>query len=128
MRLLHLSFVLAVAAASQPLAGQTQVPKATTVKTEKGDFLVPGRAFLDGRDLHARPPRTVMQVQVWSSPARTQPVCTPEHGTEVDLVEVQRNVQEERFYFRVKAPNCEGWLPGSSLSVKKQPPVGVKHR
>lgn len=128
MELLHLLLVLAIAAASQPFVGQTQVPKATTVKTDKGDFLVPGRAFLDGRDQEAQPPLTVMQIRVWESPARTHSICTAEHGTQVELLEVQRSVEEERFYFRVRAPNCEGWLPDVFLSLKKQPPVGNRHR
>lgn len=126
MRVIHLSLVLAAAGLAQPVVAQTQVPTATAIKTEKGEFHVPGTAYLDGRDLAAHPPRTVMSIRVWQSPARTHAVCSSAHGTLVDLLEVQRDVKEERFYFRVKAPNCEGWLPEGSLSTRQAAPVGTR--
>lgn len=126
MRLIQLGLALALACIAPPLAAQTQVPPAGTIKTEKGDFRVPGQAYLDGRNLEAQPPSTSMNLRLWESPAGNHALCTAEHGRQVDLVEVQRNVEEGRFYFRIKAGNCEGWVPESALSPKKNLPVGSR--
>lgn len=69
-----------------------------------------------------------MNVQIWESPARMNAICRAAHGTQVELLAVQRDTKEERFYFRVKTPNCEGWLPEAFLSPKKNAPVGDRQR
>jgi hypothetical protein len=109
-----------------PAAAQTHIPAATTIKTAKGDFLVPGRAFLDGRNLEAEPRFTVMTVRVWQSTERRQVVCSADHATQVDLLDVQRSPEEKRYYFRIRAPRCEGWVEDASLSVTRQAPVGAQ--
>jgi hypothetical protein len=119
-----LVFLLLVVPAAW-LTAQTQVSNATVVPAKKGELRVPGRAFLDGRDLEANPVSTLLQIPLWESPAQKQTVCKAGHGTAVDLVEVQRSVAEEKYYFRIKTPICEGWVAESDLSAKKMPATGV---
>ena len=116
------STVLIVALfATAPALAQNIVPKTMTVTTSKGDFEVPGRAFLDGSDPESRPPVIAKLVSLFQSATTTHVVCQVEHGTEVNLLEVQRHVEKKLFYFRVKAPACEGWVPATALSTKKVP-------
>src|SRR4051812_2119633 len=76
-------------------------------KTEKGVFTVPGTAFIDGRDLEATPPLTVMSVSVWDSAKRRSRVCSLPHGASVSLAQAERVVSEDRYYFRVVTKVCE---------------------
>jgi hypothetical protein len=123
------ALALALTAASAgPLSAQTHIPSTTTIKTAKGDFQVPGRAFLDGRNLEAEPRFTIMTVQIWQSTERRQAVCSADHGTQVDVLDVRRSPEEQRYYFRIRAPKCEGWVDDASLSVTRQAPVGAQRR
>jgi hypothetical protein len=124
-RLIVLTLVALVAA---PVSAQTIVPNAATITTSKGDFQVPGRAFLDGSRPESRPPITAMFVPLLQSAVSTAPVCQLEHGTQVDLLEVQRDVEKKRYYFRIRAPKCDGWVPETALSTKKVPPIGSGSR
>ncbi len=127
MRLLGLSLaVIALLAASAP--AQTIVPNAATIATSKGDFKVPGRAFLDGSQPGSRPPAAAMLVSLLQSAVSTAVVCQVEHATQVDLLEVQRDVEKKLYYFRVRAPKCDGWVPETALSTKKVPPIGSSSR
>jgi hypothetical protein len=98
----------------------------TTVKTDKGVFVVPGKAHADGRDTEASPPLTVMKISVWETAARTRRVCAVAHGEPVDLVASSRVEAEERFYFQIRTKACEGWVPEAFLSLKRHPPVGSR--
>jgi hypothetical protein len=115
---------LAAAALAEPVVAQTQIPNATTVKTSKGDFQVPGRAYLDGSQPEARPPVIAMLVPLLQSAVSTAAVCQLEHGTQVDLLEVQRDVEKRRYSFRVRSPRCGGWVPETALSTKRVPTTG----
>jgi hypothetical protein len=127
MRLLVLSLAL-IAMVAAPGSAQTTVPNAATIVTSKGDFQVPGRAFLDGSQPKSRPPVTVMLVPLLQSAVSPAAVCQVEHGTQVDLLDVQRDVEQKRYYFRVRAPKCDGWVPETALSTKKVPPIGSGDR
>jgi hypothetical protein len=127
MRLVALSFAL-LALVPDPAAAQNIVPNAATIATSKGDFTVPGRAFLDGSQPESRPPVTAMLVPLLQSAVSTAVVCQVEHATQVDLLEVQRDVEKKRYYFRVRAPKCDGWVPETALSIKKIPPIGRSSR
>ena len=123
MRLLVLSLaLLTLVAPSAP--AQTIVPNATTITTSKGDFLVPGRAFLDGSRPESRPPVIAMFVPLLQSAVSTAAVCQLEHGTQVELLEVQRDVEKRRYYFRVRTPRCDGWVSETALSTRKVAPTG----
>jgi hypothetical protein len=122
MRLLAMPLAL-IALVAAPAAAQTVVPNAATIATPKGEFQVPGRAFLDGSQPEARPPVTVMLVPLLQSAVSTAAVCQVEHATQVDLLDVQRDVEKKRYYFRIRAPKCDGWVPETALSTKKVPPV-----
>jgi hypothetical protein len=102
---------------------QTIVPNAATITTSKGEFQVPGRAFLDGSQPRSQPPATTMIIPLLQSATSTAPVCRVEHGTEVNLLEVQRDVEKKQYYFRVRAPKCDGWVPETALSTKKVAPI-----
>jgi hypothetical protein len=104
------------------------VPNAATITTSKGDFQVPGRAYLDGSRPESRPPATAALVPLLQSATGTHAVCQVGHGTSVDLLEVQRDVEKKMFYFRVRAPKCEGWVPEAALSTKKVAPAGGASR
>jgi hypothetical protein len=122
MRILAQSLAL-IALVAAPASAQTIVPNAVTITTSKGDFTVPGRAFLDGSQPDVRPPITAMLVPLLQSAVSTAAVCRVEHGSQVDLLDVQRDVEKKRYYFRVRAPRCDGWVPETALSTKKVPPV-----
>jgi hypothetical protein len=123
MRPLGLSLAL-LALVAALAAAQTIVPSAATITTSKGDFQVPGRAFLDGSQPESRPPVTAMLVPLLQSAVSAAAVCQVEHATQVDLLEVQRDVEKKRYYFRVRAPKCDGWVPETALSTKKVTPIG----
>ena len=127
MRPLVLSLAL-FALVAAPAAAQTIVPNAATITTSKGDFQVPGRAFLDGSHPESRPPLTAMLVPLLQSAVSTAAVCQVEHATQVDLLDVQRDVEKKRYYFRVRAPKCDGWVPETALATKKVPPIGAGSR
>jgi hypothetical protein len=127
MRPLVLSLAL-FAHFAMPASAQTIVPNAATITTSKGDFQVPGRAFLDGSQPESRPPVTARLVPLLQSAVSTVAVCQAEHGTQVDLLEVQRYVEQKRYYFRIRTPKCDGWVPETALSTKKVTPIGGGNR
>lgn len=127
MRLLGLSLLIVVAA-GLPARAQTTIPKAATITTSKGDFQVPGRAFLDGSDPESRPPVIRLSIPLLQSAVSTHAVCQVEHSTQVDLLEVQRHVEKKQYYFRVRVPRCDGWVPETALSTKKVPTTGDGRR
>ena len=128
MRLLGLSLALAALAAPPSAQAQTIVPNAATIATSKGDFRVPGRAFLDGSQPESRPPVIELLVPLRQSAVSTVVVCQLDHATEVEVTEVQRDVEKKRYYFRVRTPKCSGWVPETSLSTKKVPATGGRER
>ncbi len=104
------------------------MPNAATITTSKGDFLVPGRAFLDGSQPESRPPITARMVPLLQSAVSNVAVCQVDHATQVDLLDVQRDVEKKRADFRVRAPECDGWVPETALSTKKVAPIGTGSR
>ena len=67
---------------------------------------------------------TVALIPLLQSATSTAPVCQVEHGTEVNVLEVQRDVEKKQYYFRVRAPKCDGWVPETALATRKVPPIG----
>jgi hypothetical protein len=94
------------------------------IETEDGVITVPGSAYMDGRDLEANPPVTVMNINVWDSPQRSEVACQIEHGTPVDVLELEENEAEHRGYLKVKSSDCEGWVPISFVNPKEHEPEG----
>lgn len=116
---------------SQAEAPSQQTPSASpapvapqTIRTSKDSFTVPGKAFADGRDLEATPRLTVMRSNVWDAVPRRQRVCEAGHGDQLELLE--RSEDEGRYHLKVRSGGCEGWLPESFVSSKRQAPVGDK--
>lgn len=111
------------APAPEPQRAPAQ-PVLDTVQTSKGAIVVPGEAFLDGRDMEANPPLTVMNINVWDAVPRRRVVCRLSHGTKVALTAVRRSSGENRYYFRLRGQGCDGWIPETFLSINAQRPVG----
>jgi hypothetical protein len=118
------SLLLVVGLSVVPVVAQG--PKSQRVKTEKGVFSVPGTAFMDGRDLEASPPLTVMAISVWETTSRRARSCTLPHGAPVSLARWERVASEDRIYFRVVTEKCEGWVPEVFLSTRRERVVGTR--
>jgi hypothetical protein len=108
-------------------APPTVTPSGGPIQTGKQPLQIPGRAFVDGRDLEATPPLTVMKVNVWDAVPRQQTVCQLSHGEAVELLSARRDDGEDRYYVRVRSRRCEGWLPESFLSPKSEAVVGDRN-
>jgi hypothetical protein len=102
----------------------TPEPTPQTVTTSKGSFTIPGTAYLDGRDLEAVPPLTVMNINIWDGVPRQQVVCVLRHGTSVEVLEATSHEAEDRYYFRVRSGSCEGWVSEPFLSTEYYAPEG----
>lgn len=95
-----------------------------TISTSKGQFSVPGTAYMDGRDEEASPPLTLMNINIWNGVPRQQVTCKLPHGKKVDLANVQYSDSEGRYYFRVHSGSCEGWVSEPFLSPSYVEPTG----
>jgi len=103
----------------------TAIPESEVeIETDDGIIVVPGSAYIDGRDLEADPPATVMAIDVWDSPQRSEVVCQIEHGTPVEVLALEENETEQREYLKVRSGDCEGWVPLSFVNPKQHEPVG----
>ncbi len=94
------------------------------VDTDKGPLIKGNIAFMDGRDPDAKPPLTVMNVNIWNGVARTRIVCQLGHGRQVDILDITLCEPEARYYFLVKSNDCQGWIPGVFLSNRRNKPIG----
>ena len=101
-------------------------PAVGTASPPIAPFKVPGNAFIDGRDRKARPPLTVMRVNIWEAVPPRRVACRVPHGANVKLLREQYVSSEERFYFLVDGGRCKGWLADTSLSAKRNPIIGDK--
>ena len=112
--------------AKPPQAQPKSAAPIQSVRTSKGTFSVPGKAFADGRDLVASPRLTLMNINVWDGVPRRQRVCQVAHGDQLELLDAKQSVEEGRYYVEVKSGACQGWLSENFLSTKRQAPVGDK--
>jgi hypothetical protein len=104
--------------------GLTPATMPQIVDTDTGSYTVPGKAFADGRDQSTNIPITINEILVWDTVDRNEDVCLLKHGEEVTLKAAQYVEREDRYYFEIDAPFCFGWIPETSLSTEKHPPVG----
>ena len=96
---------LSLLAASACGETDTTTPEATTVTTSKGTFAIPGPALADGKELEGRP------INIWATADRKRIACTVHNREPLVLTRAQRNEQENRYYFELKAMNgCSGWV------------------
>lgn len=120
-----LGYILVSTSPDTAILPPTPTAESQTIETAEGYvFPVPGNAFLDGRDLEAQPPLTVMNINIWGEVPRLKAVCNLQHGSEVQLLKAQYYEPEARYYFLVKGGNCRGWLSENFLSTEKHAPVG----
>lgn len=101
-------------------------PTSTEITTLKGTLTIPGEAVMDGRDLEASSPTIVTLINIWDAVPRQKVVCTLNHGDTVQLIEAKREDQENRYYFKVKGANCEGWVSEPFVSAIEAPPTLVQ--
>ena len=114
----------------------TPEPDPTTapevVSTSKGDFVIPGSAFLDGLFPATDSQSTLMMIDIWDSVPRLSRVCELEYGTEVKLLAAQWYgmvgccADDARFFLQVQSGPCKGWVAEEYLSLEYQEPVGER--
>lgn len=96
-------------------------------KTPKGLLVIPGAAYIDGRDKSARPPVTVMNVNVWRDAQTSSTAqCQLPHGSQVDIVSAFKDVPRSRLTFEIRGSVCSGWVSDAFLAPKKRKPVGSR--
>lgn len=71
---------------SMPPYGNAGINAPDTIRTTKGTFVVPGQAYMDGRDPNASPPLTLMLISLWDGVPRSRQVGKIGHGTPVKLL------------------------------------------
>lgn len=125
------SFMCAVCVACFAIAlvlgADTDTTSEGEITTDKGTFVIPGTAYMDGRDLEALEPLTIMNITVWASDGRRLAKdCTLPHGEEVELLSASRNSSEGRYYLEVRGESCEGWVSEPFVSPEYHAPVGEK--
>lgn len=101
------------------------------ITTSKGTFSVPGKAYMDGRDLSAIPPITQMEITIWDDLPRQGNTVSPRkviyklpHGTEVTLLKVKWNEIKQRYDFRIKSLKTQGWVSEQFVGPRQNPPTG----
>jgi hypothetical protein len=107
-----------------PLSPTAIPEQEVIIETEDGLITVPGSAYMDGRDLEADPPVTVMNIDVWNSPQQLEVVCQIEHGTPVEVLALEENLADHREALQIRSSDCEGWVPVSFVSPKQHEPEG----
>ena len=90
----------------------------------KGQINIPGYAFIDGRDLKAIHPYTIVKINIWDSQFRKNVVCEIPHGTQVKILKAIYVSQEGKCYLNVQFKNYNGWVSESFISSKKMETVG----
>lgn len=108
----------------RPTAATQPTTSTITTETTKGTLTIPGPAYMDGRDLDAADPVTVMTINIWDAPDRSTIVCRLEHGEEITLLAAQKNEDEGLYYFKVKSSPCEGWVSEPFVSSEYHEPEG----
>jgi len=97
------------------------------IHTSKGIIRLSGIAFMDGRDLEAEIPVTVMIINVWDHVSREKVICQLRHRSKVKILEIKQSYEEKRFYFKVTNNSCEGWVLEPFVSSEKHEPIGEHH-
>lgn len=95
-----------------------------TITTVRGDMTVPGVGYMDGKDAQADPPLTVMNINIWDAAERTAPVCKLQHGTPVNILSAEWVEDEDRYYFEISGPGCDGWIQAPFLSPEYHESIG----
>lgn len=120
-----LSIVISIRALTSEPSSRTVQPQ-KTVTTEYGIFTYPGgTGYIDGRDVEADPPLTIMNVNLWSSTDTShRRVCQIPHGTQVNILDVKND--DGWYYFQVQNGSCKGWLSWWFVNTARYEPVGER--
>jgi len=84
----------------------------------------PGIAYLDGRDFEAKPPLTVMRINLWDGVPRTCVVATVRHGQRVRVLRREWEESEKRYYYLVWRWFKLGWVSAPFLNPFRMEPIG----
>jgi len=90
----------------------------------RGNVPAPGIAYLDGRDFEAKPPLTVMRINLWDGVPRKFVVATVRHGQRVRVLEKFWEPSEGRYYYLVRRWFTLGWVAAPFLSPFRMEPTG----
>lgn len=96
---------------------ETETPR--TVRTDYGLFDVPGSGYIDGRDVNAVPPLTLMTVNV-SNRQRTRSMCRVPHGEKVEILDYDPSNRR----FEIRYGSCQGWVTWWFVNHQEYSPVG----
>ena len=78
---------------------------------------VPGIAYMDGRDFEAKPPLTVMRINLWETMARRRVTGCLRHGQRVRVLDRVWMPSEKRYYYLVRHWFKSGWVSELFLSL-----------
>ena len=91
---------------------------------EKGYIPAPGIAYLDGRDIFAKPPLTIMRINLWDGVPRKFVVGTVRHGQRVRVVEKQWSESDGQYFYLVRRWLKLGWVSAPFLGLVRMEPIG----
>ena len=92
-----------------------------TFRTDKGLFTVNDTVFLDGRELDAKPIRTLMELNLWDATDHIKKVvCTLKHGDKVKLLEIS----PKSTFVKLQHDKCIGWIESIYICPEQNEPVG----
>ena len=87
------------------------------------------KAYIDGRDPHARPPLTLARLNVWARLPRrlNRVVGQVKHGKKVRVMERRHCEVEDRDMLRIRRGFLTGWVPEDWISERREEPVGTMY-
>jgi len=93
-------------------------------KEVKG-IMVPGEAFIDGRDPGGKYTEMVVDVSCGAA-LDSQRCCRLRHNVKVEVVKTQEISDKDLVRFQIRSPACqgEGWLSHTQLAKEENAPVG----
>lgn len=100
-----------------------------TVTTDNGTFVIPGTGFIDGRDLEANPPLTIMEVKIWDGVGRLRhALCKLPHGAQVKILDVKQDPDFDYtwYHFQIQSDSCKGWVTWWFVNTEKYAPIGER--
>ena len=114
---------------TEPAPPNKDISSRSTMTTPNGTFTVPGTGYMDGRDLEASPPLTLMSISVReriTGPRPAPVVCKLRHGTSVNVIDVQQDPErKDPFYkFKVQNGSCTGWVSWWFVNTQQYAPIG----
>jgi hypothetical protein len=102
--------------------GKKKLKTLTTPRKVK--ISIPGVAYLDGRDFQAKPPLTVMTINLFSTYRHTRAIGRLKHGDKVRVEQAHYIAKEGKYWVKVSKDGASGWLSWMFLNTRRTEPVG----